>query len=133
MNHSEAKANLTVANAKYHYRPVGRAVTLLSLKQEVGGSNLGPVKLDTVLPTAHHRCDIPLKGTVLPVHNDTVTCQLVTRFGVIASVIKDLMRKISLSRERKVVTISPKIINLKGIKRKGEMFTRAFFICFFKG
>ena len=29
-----------------------------------------PVKSDTVLPTAGHRCDIPSKGAVLPVSND---------------------------------------------------------------
>ena len=42
-------------------RPVGRAVTHSSLKQEVRGSNLGLVKSDTVLPTARHRCNISSK------------------------------------------------------------------------
>ena len=51
-------------------RPVGRAVTRSSLKREVRGSNLGPVKSDTVLPTARHRCDISSKGAVLPGRND---------------------------------------------------------------
>ena len=37
---------------------------------EVWGSNLGPVKSDTVLPTARHCCDISSKGAVLPGHND---------------------------------------------------------------
>ena len=32
----------------------------------MNGSNLGPVKLGTVLPTARHRYDISLKGAVLP-------------------------------------------------------------------
>ena len=45
---------------------IGRAVTHSSLDREVWGSNLGPVKLDTVLPTARHRCDISLKEAVLP-------------------------------------------------------------------
>ena len=31
---------------------------------------LGPVKLNTVLPTARYRCDICLKGAVLPGRND---------------------------------------------------------------
>ena len=35
-------------------------------RQEVLGPNLGPIKLDSVLPTARHRCSISLKGTVLP-------------------------------------------------------------------
>ena len=37
------------------YLPVGQAVTRSSLKREVRSSNLGPVKSDTVLPTARHR------------------------------------------------------------------------------
>ena len=52
------------------YRPVGRAVTRSSLEREVWGSNLGPVKSDTVLPTARHRCDISSNGAVLPGRND---------------------------------------------------------------
>ena len=46
--------------------PVGREVTRLFLEQEVSSSNLGPVMLDTVLPTARHRCDITSKEAVLP-------------------------------------------------------------------
>ena len=42
-----------------------------SLEPEVRGSNLGPVKSDTVLPTARHRCDISSKDAVLPGDNDT--------------------------------------------------------------
>ena len=52
------------------HRPVGRAVTRSSLEREVRGSNLGPVKSDTVLPTARHRCNISSKGAVLPGRND---------------------------------------------------------------
>ena len=51
-------------------RPDGRAVTRSSLEREVWGSNLGPVKSDTVLPTARHRCDISSKEAVLPGRND---------------------------------------------------------------
>ena len=40
------------------------------LEREVRGSNLGPVKSDTVLPTVRHRCDISSKGAMLPVRND---------------------------------------------------------------
>ena len=41
-----------------------------SLEREIRGSNLGPVKSDTVLPTARHRCDISSKEVVLPGRND---------------------------------------------------------------
>ena len=51
-------------------RPVGQELTRSSLEREVSGSNLGPVKLDTVLPTARHRCEISSKGAVLPGRND---------------------------------------------------------------
>ena len=47
------------------HQPVGRAVTRSSLELLIGGSNLGPVKSDTVLPTARYHCDISLKGAVL--------------------------------------------------------------------
>ena len=53
-------------NCLLSYRPVGRAVTRSSLEREVRGSNLGPDKSDTLLPTARHRCDIFVKGAVLP-------------------------------------------------------------------
>ena len=36
----------------------------------VWGSNLGPVKSNTVMPTARHRCGISLKGAVLLGSND---------------------------------------------------------------
>ena len=55
---------------KIRYRPVGWAVTRSYLEREIRGSHLGPVKSDTVLPMARHRCDISSKGTVLPPHND---------------------------------------------------------------
>ena len=51
-------------------RPLGRAVTRSSLEWEVWGSNLGPIKLDTVLPAARYRCDVSSKGAVLPGRND---------------------------------------------------------------
>ena len=50
-------------------RPVGRAVTRLSLERKVCGSNLGPVTLDTVLTTVRHRGDNS-KFAVLPKRND---------------------------------------------------------------
>ena len=52
------------------YRPVGRAVTRSSLDREVRGSNPGPVKSDTVLPTTRHHYDISSKKAVLPWLND---------------------------------------------------------------
>ena len=54
----------------FMHRPVGRAVTRSSLEREVRGTNLGPVKSDTVLPTARHRCDVSSNGAVLPGRND---------------------------------------------------------------
>ena len=51
-------------------RPVGRGVTGSSLEREVGGSNLGPVKLDTVLPMAGHRGNISSNKAMLPRRND---------------------------------------------------------------
>ena len=47
-----------------------RAVTPSSLEREVRGSNLGQVKLDAVLPTAFHQCDISSKGAMLPGRDD---------------------------------------------------------------
>ena len=48
--------------------PVGPAITRSSLEREVQGSNLGSVKLNTVLPTARHCCYISSKrAATLPV------------------------------------------------------------------
>ena len=55
---------------KFLDSPVGRAVMRSSLEREVWGSNLESVKSDTVVPTAHRRCDIFSKGAVLPGRND---------------------------------------------------------------
>ena len=52
------------------HRPVGQAVARSSLEREVQVSNLGPVKLNAVLPTARHPCDISSKRVVLPGRND---------------------------------------------------------------
>ena len=41
-----------------------------SLERKVLGSNLVPVKSDTVLPTTRHRCDISSKEAALPKGND---------------------------------------------------------------
>ena len=49
---------------------VGPGETRSSLERQVRGSNLGPVKSDTVLPTVRHRNDIFSKGAVLPWRND---------------------------------------------------------------
>ena len=57
-------------SCKTKFVPVGRAVTRSSLEREVKGSDLGPVKSDTVLPTARHRCDISSKGAVSLGRND---------------------------------------------------------------
>ena len=54
----------------YCNRPVGRVVTRLSLERKVRDSNLRPIKLDTVLPTACYCCDISSKEVVLPERND---------------------------------------------------------------
>ena len=61
---------------KYHarkleyYCPVGRVVTSSSLERKVCGSNLGPVKSDTVLPTACPRCNISSDEAELPWRKD---------------------------------------------------------------
>ena len=71
------------------YRPVGRAVMR---------SNLGPVKLDSVLPTARHRCDISSKGAVLSRCNNAERHhQLVTLRRKTASMLKDLVSLNSLT------------------------------------
>ena len=69
-------------------RPDGPAVTRLSLKGEVRGSNLGPVKSDAVLQTARHRSDVFSKGFVLPGGNvaEMGPLKLVTRFGIMQRV-----------------------------------------------
>ena len=52
--------NLCILHCKFwHF--VGQVAMHSSLEREVWDSNLGPVKSDTVLPTAHHRCKISLK------------------------------------------------------------------------
>ena len=73
--------------------PVDRAVTCLSLQQKVLGLNLGPVKSDTVLPTAQNRCNISLKGAVLHGGNDW-RWALQTRYKLqhsIKGIMKDLI------------------------------------------
>ena len=60
-NNGKKNDRPTKITVLYADRPVGPAVTHSSLEQEVRGSNLGPVKLDTVLPTARHRCDVSSK------------------------------------------------------------------------
>ena len=54
----------------YLNRPVGWAVMRSSLEREIWGSDLGSVKLDTVLPTARYRHDISSKEAVFPGRND---------------------------------------------------------------
>ena len=51
-------------------RPIGRALTRLSLEWKVRGSISGPVKSDTVLLTPRQRCDISSKEAVLSGCND---------------------------------------------------------------
>ena len=55
-------------------KTVGRALTRSSLEREVRSSNLGPVKSNTVLPTARHRYDISSEGAMLPGRNDAEMC-----------------------------------------------------------
>ena len=75
-------------------RPVGWALTRSSLEREVRGSNLGPVKSDTMLPTARHLCDISSKGAVLPTCTMTRRWAPPTRYTlrrITASIMKDLI------------------------------------------
>ena len=55
---------------KIVHRSVSRSVKRSSLDRKVLSSNLEPVKLDTVLPTARLRCDIFSKVSVLSWRND---------------------------------------------------------------
>ena len=59
--------------------------TLLSLR-EVWGSIPGPVKFDTVSPTARHRCDVFLELCHPGAKPRRWTPPLVTRFGIIPRV-----------------------------------------------
>ena len=65
-----------------------RAVTRSSLEREVRVSNLGTVKLDTVLPMARHRYDISSKGAVLPGGNDAEPQTRYTLRRTTASIMK---------------------------------------------
>ena len=74
-------------------RPVGRAVTRSSLEQEVRGSNLGPVKLDTVLPRLATAATF-LQKTLCCLGVMTRRCAPPTRYIFLhntASIIKDLV------------------------------------------
>ena len=56
--------------------------------------NLGPVKSDTVLPTARHRCDVSSKGAVLPAGAMTRRWARQIRYTlqcITASIMKDLI------------------------------------------
>ena len=69
-------------------------VTRSSLEREVSGSNLGPVKPNTVLPTACRSCGISLKEAVLPPGAMTQRWALHTRYTLPCkpgSVMKDLI------------------------------------------
>ena len=71
-----------------------RAVTHSSLEWEVRGSNLGPVKLSTVLPTARHCSDISSKRAVLPAGAMTRSWASQTRYtlrSTTASIMIDLI------------------------------------------
>ena len=59
-----------LATRLYYKLLYGPAVTRSSLERQVRGSNLRPVKLDTVLPTVCYRSDTSSKGAVLPGRND---------------------------------------------------------------
>ena len=64
-------------------------VTRSSMERKVCGSYLGPVKLDTLLPTARHRYNISSKRIVLPAGALTRLDglhELVTYFGVVCQV-----------------------------------------------
>ena len=81
---------------KQQNRPVARAVTRSSLEQDIWGSNLEPVKSDTVLPTAHHRWDSSSRGAVLPTGRKTrkwASPNGYMLWGITASIMKDLNLK----------------------------------------
>ena len=88
-------------------RPVGRAVTRSSLKREVWGSNLGPVKLDAVLPMARHCCNISKKAVlqrridaVIPTNSlHTSTCVNAFRIAEPVEVYQVIISFLSLNSE----------------------------------
>ena len=74
-------------------RPVGRVEARSPLEREVWGSNLGPVKSNTVLATARLRCNISSKGAVLAGRNNAEMA-LQTRYTLgrsTSSTMKDLI------------------------------------------
>ena len=48
---------------------IAYVVSCSTLVLEVIGSNPGPVRSNTELPTARHRCDISSKGAIWPMRN----------------------------------------------------------------
>ena len=78
----------------YLYLSVDQAVTRSPREREILGSNLGPVKSNTMLPTTRHRCDIFSKEVVLPTGATTRKWALQTRYTLrhnTASMMKDLV------------------------------------------
>ena len=83
---------IVCSNWADNHRPVCRVVTCLSLEREVWDSNLGPVKSDTMLPTARHRCEISSKGAMLSTGAMTQKGAPPTRYTlrpITASIMKD--------------------------------------------
>ena len=75
-------------------RPVNQAVNRSSLEREVLGLNLRPVKLNTLLPTVRHLCDIFSKGAVLPAGAMTERWAPQTRYTLrrnTASIMRDFI------------------------------------------
>ena len=77
LNHNFQNDNLTITNQLRKRSSIGRAITRLFLKWEVWGSNLGPVKLDTLPPTLRHFFQ---RSCVARMRNDTeMSCVASTR------------------------------------------------------
>ena len=75
--------------------------TRSSQELEVRGSNLGSVKLDSVLPTARHRCDISSKEAVLPAGTMTRRRASQTRYTLwcnTARIMEDLIFQTEIAK-----------------------------------
>ena len=94
-NYSKLGFHLVLSFGNTTNRPVDQAITRSSGAGGGGvwGSCLWPVKLDTVFPTARHRCDISSKEAVSPGRNDAKMGPPThyTLRRITASIMKDLM------------------------------------------
>ena len=85
INKNVALAITILRNKNWSSSCIGRAITRSSLEWKTWGSNLGPVKSDTLWPTTRHRCDIFFKRSCVAraQWSGNGPRKLVTRFGIL--------------------------------------------------